>query len=496
MYQGQYITINNFSGGYCGNLVPTTLKNNQAMDLDNIVIKADGQGWRRRNGTQNSNNTFFGGTVWGIGYLLQASGSDFIVVVAGDKIGSKTPSGSTFTDRTGSLTITNDATSRWDLFTFSDTTIGFGGPLATPDAPFKWTGSGNASALGGTPPTAAGGFTANNRVFAFKTSANPSTIYWSVLGNAEDWTSSGSGSATVGTLNDNQTIVTAKVLSTNNVLVFKQTSTYNMIITSSPFPVYSLFQNTGCVGKHAAVNIDGIVYWINQRCRMVSTNGEEIQEYPPNANDLFDLIPTAQYPYISGIQQKGSDYNWLVWICPTNGSNGRMAIIWDLINKCWLRCSTGYEFSVATTLNSGIVYAGCVGTLTGYVAIPDFSVSQFSDATSSISSIFAYWRSGWMNIDALEKIVQVNRFQVEMTAQSTGTITVSYGFDFTLDSANFTLSQVATGSQLYVSRYNPVSGRGNYFNFKILQSNGTTGTQINQIVLRGKVYGQKATSMP
>lgn len=489
MYRGHYTVINNFKGGYAGNLPPTAISVNQAFDLDNIVIKPQGLGFRTRLGNSKLNSSALnsGANIQGLGYFLTTAGTHWLAAVAGNKFYVSSNESGTFTDQTGAIGITASADQQYTMITFNDLLILCSAVLrGNTDSVVKWTGSGNLAVLGGSPPTAYNMFTTNNRVFI--TRANESTIYWSVLGNAEDWSGAGSGSAVVGSLADSEIITACAVLSTNYVVIFKESSCYQMVTSSAPFPIYSLFSDSGCVGKNACVNIDGIVYWINQRKRMNSTDGETLTEYPPSADDLWNNVQQSRLPFINGFRQKGSDYDWLVWTVSTSGSTNNTSIIWDLLNKCWLKCSTGYKMNVVTTDNHGKVY---MGDYAGFIFLPDQTATYADASESSPGTITGFWRSGWTTPSDADHIVQTNQISVGMVTKASGSITVNYGFDFNLDQKNFTLSQTATGSELYTVRSSRLTGRGNIFNYKISQSSSTIDTEVHQIILRGKTYGQK-----
>lgn len=485
------VPVSNFSGGYCGNLPADALQLNQAQDLDNVVLKPGGLGLRSRLGNSKHNPSALnsGANIQGIGYLLQANGNNWLAAVAGAKFYTAASFGTSFTDSTGSITITAGATNKWDFVTFNDALLGFGGSASAPDAPFTWSGSGNATALGGTSPSAYGAFSTNNRVFAFRTSASPSTIYWSIIGSATDWAGSGSGSAVIGSLSDNQKITAAIVISTNYLLVFKENSTYQMVISSSPFPSYTLFDNIGCVGKRAAVNVDGTVYFITADKRMQSTTGETLQEYPNSADNLWNAVDSSTLEYTEGFRQKGVDYDWLIWIVTISGT--KRAIIWDLRNKCWLRASTGYKMNTVTRLDNGQVYMG--GT-DGFLYKPD-QAGVYADASeSSPGTIASYWRMGWLNPGGAEQITQVGKITATYLTKASGSISVDYGFDFLPDTKTFTLSQTATSSELITSRSSVLTGRGNFFQAKVGLSSSTIDWELHSFTLYGKAYGQKRIS--
>jgi hypothetical protein len=427
-----------------------------------------------------------GANIQGIGHLLQADQDKWLIVVCGAKIYSLSNYTGAYTEITGTASITAAADNLYDIFTFNDKVIGFGGPPANPGAPWTWTGASTAAALTNGPSTY-GGFTANNRVFAYRTAAAPSTVFWSIIGDPTDWSGTGAGSAVIGSLSDGQRVTAAIVISTNYVLVFKENSTYQMVISSAPFPVYSLFDNVGCVGKKAAVNVDGQVYFINMRGEMCSTDGQSLKRYPPAADNLWDAVQSSRYPYIIGFRESGSDHDWLIWSVSTTGSTNNTSIVWDLANECWLQCTSGYDINVTGIDHLNNVY---LGDYAGFVYRPDIS-TQYRDDTTTPGTITAYWRSGWLNPSKATEIVQVSKITANYKIKASGSLTVNYGFDFTADSASFTLSQIATASETYTSRGSMLTGRGNFFQFKISQSSAAIDSEVHGILLQGKSYGQK-----
>lgn len=490
MFQGKYFELENFKGGYAGNLPATQIGINQAKDLDNIMIKPGGLGFRSRLGNSKANSSGAlnsGANIQGLGWYLQEDGDQWLLTIAGAKIYESVSAGTTFNDITGSVTVTAGANNLWDLFTFNNQILAFGGSLTAPDAPWKWAGTSNASALGGTSPSAYGGFTTNNRVFAFRTSASPSSIYWSIIGDATDWSGSGSGSAIVGSLGDNQKVTAAIVISTNYVLIFKENATYQMVISSAPFPIYSLFDNVGCAGKHAAVNVDGTVFFITSQGEMLSTNGESIKRYPPVADDLWDAVTSTRLPYVNGFRQRGRDYDWLVWSVTTTGSTNNKAIVWDLLNECWLQCTTGFKMNAATEDPFGNTY---LGGYDGFVYKPEQS-GVYADASESPTTITSYWQSGWLNPESIEKIVQVRKFTGVLTPKASGSVTLSYGFDGIVNSSSTTLSQVAPSTEQYLQKDAYLTGRGNTFEYKLSLASSAIDMEVQKIILAGKVSGQK-----
>jgi len=434
-----------------------------------------------------------GAAIQGIGHLLTADQDRWLATIAGDKFYVSEESNGEWEDETGTIDITPGAHNRWDMFTFKDNLICFGGDSIDPDAPFKWNATDGTTALSGSAPEAYGGFSANNRVFAFRTETDPSSIFWSIIGSEDDWTGAGSGSAVAGSLSDGQRLTGAIVISTNYVLLFKENSTYQMVISSAPFPIYSLFDNVGAAGKNAMVNVDGTVFFIDSRGVMHSTDGENLTNYPVAADDLWGDVHEDMYENITGFREQGIDHDWLVWCVSTNGTTNNLAIVWDIENKCWLKCSTGYKMNVIGRDDKSQVY---LGGYDGFIYRPSVSTRRADASETAPGTITSYWRSGWINPSAASQIVQVRKIVAQYKTQASGNIGFTYGFDFTPDSASFNLSLAPTTTESYTSRGTMLTGRGNFFQFKLGQSSSTVGMELHSLLLHGKTYGQKVISNP
>ena len=497
-------------------MTETALGLNRASDLDNIVILPEGRGFRTRGATTWGNSTEFNSAndypVVGVG-ILNLGGSELVLAVRNGKLYSSTATASrgslSFTERTGALTINTESTAaseitsvRWSFCNFNSLLIGFGGDFnGTPDAPFKWTGSGNASALGGTPPSAMFCFAANNRVFAARTSAAKSTLYWSILGNPEDWTGTGSGSAVIGNLDDNEPITGCVVLSSNRALIFKQTGIYQVDLTQAPFSSTILFSGVGCGTPGALVGIDGEIFFLDVNKKMYSTDGNSLQSYPDTQREFAGQGGGSSFStYYHGFRLKSAEdsnapslttLDWLVWSYAATTAITKN-LIWDLRNKCWLRCTTGMKFTSSATTTSGIVLGGWYNQ--GRLFIPNDLSSTTDDTGESSGDINCYWQSGQLNPGDIDQIVQVNRFIYHGAAQSAATATLTYGFSFKSSlNGSATISLTGDGDASDVVRRSVLAGRGNAFKFKLALSTSAAGARlvVRSLTLGGKVYGQK-----
>lgn len=500
-YLGSEKQFMDFKGGWVTNRSNVSLGENEALDLDNVIVLPGGFGITnvRGNTTFNSSAMASGAAVTGLYYYLQQDQDEWLMAVAGTNIYKSDDLDGTMDSITGSVTITSDQDNIWDMITFNNTVIGFGG---APDAPWKWSGTGNASALGGSPPTADFCFTYNNRVFAGI--KNTSTIYWSILGNAEDWTGDGSGNAVVGSLDDNQLLIGASPLTTDQALVFKERSVYQMAtrnLVSGAFPIFPLHPTVGACGKHAIVNVDGEVYFVTSDRRMMSTNGARLLSYPPDIDNRWDELNLGRLAYIQGVHYHGIDHEWIIWIVSTGSSStNNDAIVWDIRNQCWLRQSQGFKANIAATTIDGTLYTGHYD---GKIYLQDVA-NAYTVASESGDAISWFWRTGWLMKTAL-KTIRPQLCNVIAEATATGTINFRVGFDFTEDIYTKTISITGGDSQWDVAEWDVddwgspsttmqparLKGRGNTIQFK-LDGNDTVKYLVNGFAIDGHLdSGQK-----
>lgn len=490
---GPNIEITDFSGGLNTADPEYILPLNQSPDLDNII--ALDKGFKKRNGDSawNSSAMVSGSTaITGAGYVKFNSGTEFLNAVAGTKFFTDSGLSGTMTDATGSLTITTGQNNLWNPVVYNNLQIWFGG---APDAPFKYSGSGNAAALGGSPPSAYSAFAANNRIFAMNTTANPSRIFWPVLGDPEDWTNAGSGNADVAK-SDGEGLQCGVVLGPDTALLFKNTSTHLMVLTRAPFPIYQLQKGIGVAGPNAYAYANGTCYIVTPGLRMKSTqDGVNFTTYPNEINDIWDTINPSRIRYIQGTYYQ--PYEWIVWNISTGSSTtNNYLIIWDIERKCFLRCTTGFKSNLMTIVQSRRLFGGHYdGKL-----YEKLKANVFSDASeTSPGAIDAYWRTPFKNLgDGLDTTIHPLYASVATVSEASSTLSLSYGFDFTGVQTIQTFSLSAIGSLWDVDLWDVgvwggqnalvlrqfISGRGNLFSFKMRNATASQGFTVQGASIR------------
>lgn len=425
--QNQEIPVPNFAGGQCSGKGVGTLGANEFFAMQNIILHSGGSGFRSReaNTALNSSAIASGAAVTGLQYFRTAAAVESMVATAGTGVYADTGITGTFSAITGTLTLTSGQNNFWTLFQSDNKLIGVGG---APDAPWKYTGTGNAALLGGSPPSGRYGFQYGNRTFIMSTQSDPSTIYWSVLLNPEDWSSSGSGNAEVEP-DDGDYLVTAAPINLNTVILFKRNSAYLMTGRESPFPIFPLFTGIGCVGPHACVVYRGLAYFITSDAKMAITDGNTVldQVHLQDIDDIWGRFRGFRLPYIQGTVVNGPDFDWIVWSATLSAANTNdYAAVWDLRNQCWLTCPTGFEANAyATTLDNVVYMGGYDGKIYQL-----FKANTYTDASNSSANVSWKVDSDWITLEGLLSVKQVSRANILHQTRATGTMTFSYGYDF------------------------------------------------------------------
>lgn len=497
---GPSVPLNDFSKGL-NTFDPEYISPlNQSPDLDNLIILD--KGFKKRNGDSawNSSAMVSGATaVHGLGYLKFNSGTEFLNAIAGTKFFTDSGLSGTMTDATGALTITTGQDNLWTPVVYKNIQIWFGG---APDVPFKYSGSGNAAALGGSPPSASTAFVCNNRVFAISTAANPSRISWTIIGDPEDWAGAGSGNADV-VVSDGEALQCGVVTGPDTAILFKNTSSHLAVLTRAPFPIYQLQKGNGVAGKNAYCYANGTIYIVTPGLRMKSTtDGVNFQTYPNDINDIWDSINPNRISFIQGIYYQALE--WVMWYVSTGSSTtNNYLIIWDIKRQCFLRCTTGFKSNVIALVQNRRLFGG---QYDGKI-YEKLKATIFSDASeTSPGAINGYWRTPFNSYSQdIDTVVHPHYINIVALTESASTLSFNYGFDFTSPSKTSVFSLQAAGSLWDVALWDVgvwggqnatvltqfISGRGNLFSFTIGNNTASQGFTVQGAMVRLRKSGAR-----
>lgn len=486
------IELTDFTGGLDSSNPEFLVSLNQAVSLQNINLLEKGFQKRFGNTAFNSSAMVDSTTaIAGLGYFKLNSGTEFLNAVAGTKFFASSSLSGTMTDLTGALTITSGQNNKWTPVVYNNLQIWFGG---APDAPFKYSGTGNAAALGGSPPSARTAFVAANRIFAISTSSDPSIIQWPVLANPEDWTGTGSGSQLVNK-SDGEKLLFGVPVDADTAILFKNSSTHLMPLTKAPFPVYTLQTKIGAAGHYSWVYADGVIYFITPSRRMKATkNGTDFIDFPEDVDNIWDSVNPTRIEFIHGIYYpKLMQIHWFVSTGSSTTNN--VSIIWDLHRKAWLYNPTGFKANTACLVQNRRLFTGHYN---GKIFEQDKSATYTDDSEASPNAIDAFWQTPSLRISTIDGIIYPYWIDVSALSETVGNLTISYGFDFVNDQKNSSVSLVASGAQWDVDLWDVAfwggqssirrriftKGRGENFNIKLRNNSASQGFTIQAISSR------------
>lgn len=277
------IDLSDFSGGLNTASIAAKIADNQLTKCLNMEYDPTGTAISTRRG---SRLTPFGSTV---GYTTSLFGflrssrieSQLIKSMSnGDIYGQDATIATQFNKLNDAITLSPTKT-QWYWATFTNLAIGVNGDTVNVN-PFKWNGTdGDGAQLGGTAPKGKYIATWNSRVWI----AKDNTLYFSKLGDAENWTAtgvSGAGSIEVG-YNDGD-LITGLAAHGERLFVFKRNHIYQ-IITANPntdptiWRLELLTKDGGCI-SHGTIQPFGADLIFLSDEGVVSLNAMNI--YAPN----------------------------------------------------------------------------------------------------------------------------------------------------------------------------------------------------------------------
>ena len=128
--------------------------------------------------------------------------------------------------------------------------------------------------------------------------------------------------------------IRAAVRSSGQILVWTDTSMHSMQFIGPPFTFgfKQLGRQCGCVGQHAAVDVDGVAYWMGASGGFLKYDGS-VQTIPCSVEDyVFTNIRLVPEIY-TGVN---ADFNEISWFYPSSDSNEiDRVVIYNYMEKVW-----------------------------------------------------------------------------------------------------------------------------------------------------------------
>ena len=341
----------NNSGGLNNAFSPIAIEDGEAADLQNVVFTVSGS-FKKRSGFS-SVNALNPGVTCGLKYIKFSGGTQYLVgVFSNDKIykmdyGVSGPDG-TWDDITGSLSFNVGQDNLSSFIIGQDTLIIEDGLNSTP--PYKWTGSGNAAALGGSPPNATVVAFHNNIAFAAGNSAAPSTLYFTDVGNIENWTTGLSGNVDVET-NDGS-IIRALIPGFDALYIFKDYSIFRLTGSDKDsFQLQRMVLGTGVTSPQAISVIGNQMFFITGQGAVYLYDGAiGLKKISSKiAGTLKTDLSFSRYAYSSSLTY---DDDYYLSVSTSGNPTNDLVLMFDTFPLSWTKFK-GMNINAMTSADDG-----------------------------------------------------------------------------------------------------------------------------------------------
>ncbi len=466
-------------GGLNDAFSPIAIGDNEASDLQNVILSTYGS-FKTRDGFDKLNSVTLGASVTctGLKYYSPISGSKYLIgIFDNDKIykmdyGVSGPDG-TWDDITGVLSFVIGQNNLATFVIGQDTLIIEDGLNTT--APYKWTGSGNAAALGGSPPNATLVAFHKNMAFAAGNNTNPSTLYYSDVGNIENWTTGLSGNLSIET-NDGS-IIRAIMPGFDALYIWKDYSIWRLTGTDKDtFQLQRMVSGTGCRSPTAISRVGNDFYFTDGQGNVYLYDGAiKLKLISVKVQGTIDSANFARWIY-AVTEQFNNDY--YISFSNTGSGTHNKILIFDSFNTAWVKFSgmNANAMAVADDGNgeemlvfgdySGFVYKYPSGTNDAGTAIDAYyTTKQFRFPEAGIEKDFKL-----LNVYAAQKGDYTLAVETRKDYESTGTIKQInlLGISSTWGSAIYGVDRY--GGQNIVTERIEVNKEGKFFQIKFSHS--------------------------
>ncbi len=317
---------------------PIAIDDGEASDLQNIVFTVSGS-FKKRSGFSLTNDDRSGITT-GIKYVKFSSGTRYLVgIFDNDKIykmdyGSSGPDG-VWDNITEACSF---AVGQDNLATFTvgqDTLIIEDGLNTT--APFEWTGTGNATDLAGSPPNATVVAFHKNMAFCAGRNTYPSTLYFSDLGDIENWTTGLSGN--VGVETNDGSIIRALVSVFDALYIFKDYSIFRLTGSDKDsFQLQKMVSGIGVTSPQAVSLIGNQFFIITGQGNVYIYDGAVGLTLISSkiAGTLKTDLSYSRYAYANSLTY---DTDYYLSVSTASSGENDMVLMFDTFNMAWTKFS-------------------------------------------------------------------------------------------------------------------------------------------------------------
>ena len=445
----------NFAAGLNDGSDPVSLEPGEASDLQNVVFTTSSaikkrQGFSRINSAvePSASGVTTGGT-----FFKLSSGTRYLIRLVndatGDKIekmdygaGTSGPDG-TWDDITGATAIAVGNDNQGDFTQAFDTLVIEDGVSTTP--PFKYTGAGNAAALGGSPPNATMVEYHKNHLWSAGASANPSRVSFSNICTTlssciETYTATDFFELDT---NDGQ-VITALKSGLDCLYVWKTASIFRICGSSrDTFTQEEMVKDVGTQSNSSVVVINNQFVFKTQLGDYARYDGGV--NYDILSTKIEGTLATLNLNRMDAVRAVAfddgtGDQDYYACETASGATTHNRMLIYDTFHQGWTKF---------TGLNCNAMWTYEIGTLQTAIAFGDYSgfVSRYPNTNADAgAAINAYWQSGQYRFQdmPLRKTFRVAQLYAEQSGNYNLTFTRRLDFE-TVGTAS-SISLAGTGA--------------------------------------------------
>jgi len=401
-------------------------------------------------------------------------------LIAVTKTKVKVESGGAWSDITGAITLSGTDNDLCSFAELNNLIVG----TNNVDQLFKVTNTGNAAALGGTPPSRALCLlTYRNRMLAGNVTDNDgkSSVRWSIINNAENWTGAGSGTATPIIQSGQQ--VTGMGAVGQEAFLFYTDSIFRIIPqgdANNAFAFPEFATGVGCASPYSVVTVPdrGMLFFVGTRgVYMMQAPGYQPIRISKPIDGTWTTLNKTRINKVSATAYP--DFNE-VWFTVSVGAEATHSIIlvYDYDRQTWTTFS-GIAANYLANFRNGADVVGVIhGDYSGFVHDNQTGTSDNGTAITAFVTSKAY-----PLIDGRRRGC-VRFANLAMAGQGINSnVAFNYGYDFqglqlteqveqgivgsVYDTALYDDATFAAENQLLVNIN--LTGQGSYYQFQLKQ---------------------------
>ena len=262
------------------------------------------------------------------------------------------------------------------------------------------------------------------------TTQDPMFVRFSNQEDINTFTETATNTAGGQRLSDGSRIVSA-VRSRGQILIFTDTSLHGMQYVGPPytFGFTQLGANCGCLGPHAAVDVNGLAFWMGTEAFYLFDG--TVKKMPCTVQDyVFKDINLVQgFKVYAGVNSQFNEVTW--WYCSFTSDYVDRFVTYNYLENCW---SVGSMARMAWVdigtydrpLASEFLFASTestISTIYGLSAGRSVVYNQEDGTNANGSPIFAYIKSGYFDIGDGDNMLYMRRFIPDFKNQ-VGNLTV------------------------------------------------------------------------